>query len=265
MPFHGDTRHALMVAPMSELPPPPPLNLTPPPGYVAYGGTGAVPYGTQPIARISKVLGVLVLILVPVQLLSLLVSVQITSKAQDYLDGNISGDEFEDSYSGGLGQLGGLLVIPVAVLTMIWMFRMAKNLRVLGRTDATFGPGWGIGGWFTPPFVLYVVPWLMMRELWKGSDPESPAGDQYWKGGRVAPIINVWWVLYGLVPLVGAITSAGLSASFKDLDARDRAEQFDKFAAVNVALGLIGIATVVVYWMVVRQLSTRHMKAIGET
>ena len=57
---------------------------------------------------------------------------------------------------------------------MIWMFKMAKNVRALGRQGLRYAPGWAIGGWFVPPCVLYVVPWLMFRELWKASDPEPP-------------------------------------------------------------------------------------------
>ena len=77
-----------------------------------------------------------------------------------------------------LGSLVGLLVIPIAVLTIIWMFRMAGNLRQLGRTGATWAPGWAIGGWFCPPCAIYAIPWLMFRELWRGSRS---------RGGAVRP------------------------------------------------------------------------------
>ena len=219
----------------------------------------------QPIGGISKSLGILMILMVPVQLLALLNSITVTNRAKEFLDGEISESKFEEAYSGNVAQIGGLLVIPVAVLTMIWMFRMAKNLRALGRTDSTFAPGWGIAGWFTPPCVLYVVPWLMFRELWKGSDPESPPGDQHWKGGRVSPLITLWWVMYGLLPLAGFVTAAGLITGFQDIDAQDLAEQYDKYAAINLALGVVGIGTAVVYWMLVRQLSARHMKATRES
>ncbi|MCE9623574.1 MAG: DUF4328 domain-containing protein [Actinomycetia bacterium] len=250
---------------MSDLPPPPPFNLTPPPGYVAYGGPGAVPYGTQPIGGIAKPLGILMMILVPVELLSVINTISTSRSAKDFLNGSISESKFEDASQGSLVQIGGLLVIPVAVLTMIWMFRMAKNLRALGRTGATFAPGWAIGGWFTPPCVIYVVPWLMLKELWKGSDPELTTGDPNWKAGRVSPLITAWWVMYGLLPLVGFATAAGLISGLQDVDNRDLAEQIDKYATINIALGVVGIGTAIVYLMLVRQLSARHMKAIGET
>lgn len=236
----------------------------PPPGYVAYGGPDAVPHGTLPIAGISKAISILMLILVPFQALAVLSTIQISDGARDFLNGSISENEFEDKYTSPLSQIAGLLMIPVAVLTIIWMFRMAKNLRALGRPDATFAPGWAIGGWFTPPCFLFVVPWLMFRELWKGSDPDLQAGAQNWKAGRVSPLVNVWWVLYGLLPLAGLATSVSFFANFQDADAEELADQFDKFAAINIALGVIGIASAIVYFMLVRQLSARHMKATGE-
>ena len=249
---------------MSEFPPPPP-NLSPPPGYVAYGAPGSAPHGTQPIGGIAKPLGILMMILIPVQVLGVISTISISSTAKDYLDGAISEAKFKDTVSGGVTQIGGLLVIPVAVLTMIWMMRMAKNLRALGRTGATFSPGWAIGGWFTPPCAIYVVPWLMLKELWRGSDPEVAATDPSWKTGRVSPLITAWWVMYGLLPLAGFATAAGLIAGLQDVDSRDLAEQFDKYASINIVLGIIGIGTAVVYLMIVRQLSARHMKAIGES
>ena len=250
---------------MSAFPPPPPSNLTPPPGYVAYGGQGSVPYGTQPIGGVAKPLGILMMILIPVQMIGVISTISISNSAKDYLNGAISETKFKDAVSGNVTQIGGLLVLPVAVLTMIWMLRMAKNLRALGRTGATFAPGWAIGGWFTPPCAIYVVPWLMLKELWKGSDPDVATSDPNWKTGRVSPLITAWWVMYGLLPLAGFATAAGLIAGLQDVNTRDLAEQFDKYATINIALGVIGIGTAVVYLMIVRQLSARHMKSIGET
>lgn len=240
--------------------------MAPPPGYIAYGGQGAVTPGAQNIGGLTKALVTLLVILIPLQLLSVFSTINITSKARDFLDGSASEADFKDATQFNLGQLGGLLIIPIAVLTMIWMFRMAGNLRSLGRTGATWARGWAIGGWFVPPCVLYVVPWLMFKELWKGSDPAVAAGDPTWKSGRVSPLITVWWVLYGLVPLLGFVTSAGIISQFKaDNNVESVAEQFDKYATLNIALAIVGIGTTAVYLTLVRQLSTRHMQATRES
>lgn len=251
---------------MTDLPPPPPFNIAPPPGYVAYGGQGAQPYGMQQIGGISRAMSILLYIMVPLQIIGVFATFGTVSKARDFINRRISQSEFEDATKFNLSSLSGLLVIPVAVLTMIWMYRMAGNLRGLGRTGATWSPGWAIGGWFVPPCVIYVVPWLMFKELWRGSDPDTGYGDPGWKQNPVAPIVTIWWVLYGLVPLIGFATSASLVAQFRsgDSNAQTLAEQFDKFAAVNIVLGVVSVGTTVVYIMLVRQLSARHMKATRE-
>ncbi|MDP2289791.1 MAG: DUF4328 domain-containing protein [Actinomycetota bacterium] len=251
---------------MSDLPPPPPPHSIPPPGYVAYGGQGSVAQGTQKIAGLAKALAVLLIIMVPFQVLGIFSTITLTDKARELIDGSITESEFEDATQANLGSLAGLLIIPVAVLTMIWMFRMASNLRALGRRGATWAPGWGIGGWFVPPCVLYVVPWLMFKELWRGSDPDCGYDDPNWKKGPVAPIITIWWVLYGLLPLAGLATSANTISQLTNAgDMETIAEQFDKFATFNIAMAVIGVGTTVVYFVLVRQLSARHMAATRES
>ena len=84
---------------------------------------------------------------------------------------------------------------------MIWLYRIVANHRAIGR-QLTWAPGWAIGGWFLPPFVLYIIPMLMLSESWKATDPEVPPGDDRWRQNSVSPLVYVWWVLYGLVPIV---------------------------------------------------------------
>ena len=95
--------------------------------------------------------------------------------------------------------LTGLVTVAAAVLTMIWMFRVAKNHRTLHR-GGTWGPGWAIGGWFLPP-IIYVIPTLMLREIWKASDPSIPVGGD-WKSRPASPLPLVWLIVYCVPPLI---------------------------------------------------------------
>ena len=249
---------------MSDLPPPPPPpNMQPPPGYVAYGGGPQFRAPFDRVGGIGTALTVLLGNMAPLQLLGVFQQLKITKAARDYLDGQISQSAFEKKVNLGIGSLGGFLVLPVAVLTMILMFKMAKNVRQMGRRT-TFGPGWGIAGWFTPPCVVYAVPWLMFRELWKASDPEP--GDSTWRQAPVPAIINVWWVLYGLVPIIALITSANYVIQFRSgsTEWSDVADKFDQFATINLVLSIISVGTVIVYLMMLRALVARHKTATGE-
>ncbi len=67
----------------------------------------------------------------------------------------------------------GLATIATFIVTTIWMYRLATNVRAF-RRDTTWSPLFAIFGWMLPPIVLYVIPFLMLRELWKASDRDRP-------------------------------------------------------------------------------------------
>jgi Domain of unknown function (DUF4328) len=240
--------------------------MSPPPGYVAYGGPGAYSGQFQGIARLSKALTVLLWIYVPLQLISIFDQLRLSREAEKFLDGEISEDKFRDAVQVNFSSIFGLMIVPIAVLTMIWMYRMASNLRKLGRQGQTWAPGWGIASWFVPPCVVYAVPWLMFKELWRGSDPELGAGgDTSWKRGPVPPLVTVWWVLYGLVPLLGFFSAAGVAGQLRaGMTMRTLAERFQDFGTVNVIFTVVGIGTTLVYLKLVRDLAARHMQATRE-
>jgi hypothetical protein len=239
--------------------------MAPPPGYVSYGGPGsAMPQVFRRVKGLAKAIDVLLIINVPLQAIGIVGLLQIQRKARDFLDGEISRSDFADSTRVNLNSLAGLLVLPIAVLTIIIMYRMAQNLRGLGRPGASWAPGWAIGGWFCPPCAIYAIPWLMFRELWRGSDPGIAPNDLTWKQRPVSPLVNVWWVLYGLVPLVGFATAAGFVSNIRTIDEEQVAQRFADFAVVNIALSVVGIVTTVVYLLMMRQLASRHMQATRE-
>ena len=252
---------------MSDMPPPPPRT-TPP----SFGGYGSPLVATAPLRRIgglARALVVMLTIFVPLSLLNVVGTVQLAGKAKKFVAGEITADSFRDATRLNIGSVAGYLVVPLAVVTMVWMYRMAANVRSLGRPGLRFPSGWAIGGWFVPPGLIYAVPWLMFRELWKASTPGIAPGDDAWRRESVSPLVNAWWVLYGLVPLLGFFTAVGIIAQFRtsgddDAALRDVAEQLDRFVGLNVAIALLGTAAAVVYLLLVRQLSERHMLATGE-
>lgn len=249
---------------MTDLPPPPPP--PPPPGqWSAPPPAAGAPTGTHRIGRISRGLVTLLAIMAPLQALGVVSSFSTVRDARRFLAGEIDEDAFLEASALDGSLIAQLLVIPVAILTMIWMYRMAVNLRSLGRQEPTWSPGWAIGGWFVPPCAIYVIPWLMFTELWRGSDPAVAPYDPSWRRRPVSPIVHVWWILYGLVPLVGIITTASSLTRIGDFgDARAAAESLDQNFRITVVLSIISVVTTVVYLQLVRQLSARHMRCTGE-
>jgi|SRR5690606_8923466 len=207
---------------------------------------------------------VLVAVSALVAVLTVLVGQSFSDEAETYLADGMSNTDFVEEVAPYLllTLLQGAVSIAAAVLVIIWMFRIAKNHRTLRRVG-TWGPGWAIGGWFLPP-LLYIIPTLMFRELWKASDPDVPVGGD-WKSGRTSPLVWVWFVLYSLVPVIllfaqGGDTLGSLGGSEDQL-----AEQLTGSQTSVVIATAVTIAGAVAFVALARALTSRHRRLIGES
>ena len=201
-------------------------------------------------------------------LASALLSANLAGQAQDYLDGRITEDEFLDANA--IAPLGQLLsagpLIAAGVFGVIWMYRIATNSRAMGRTT-TFAPVFAILGWFLPPF-LFILPLLILRELWKASDPNTPPGSEGWRASGENPLLYVWFVVYGLVPAILTAVSLGSifdSALNLDTDTDSIAEVTAATSGAQLLVGgAFSVISAVVWILIVKQLTARHTELTGE-
>jgi hypothetical protein len=201
-------------------------------------------------------------------LASALLSAWLAAKARDFLDGRISENEFTDANAiAPLGQvLSAVPLVAAGVFGVIWMYRIATNVRAVGRAT-TFAPVFAIVGWILPPF-LFVLPLLVLRELWKASDPKTPPGAEGWRTSGENPLLYLWFVLYGVIPAI--LTAISLGSLFDaalnlDTDAQSVAEVTASTGGAEVVLGgLVGVAAAVVWILFVKQLTARHVELTGE-
>lgn len=183
--------------------------------------------------------------------------------AERFLNGEIRESEFVSAVTpyALVTFVQSIAVFATVVLVMLWMYRLAANLRKLDRTG-TWGPGWAIGGWFLPP-MLYIIPLLMFRDLWHGSDPDVPVGAT-WRSGKLPSLLIAWFVLYSIGPLILLIgfrdqTLTSLGGAEEEL-ARHIAGSSTS-AWLSAAVGVAGAAAFV-GWC--RVLTTRHRRLTGE-
>ena len=133
----------------------------------------------------------------------------------------------------------GLATIATFVVTIIWMYRIATNVRAFQR-QTTWSPLFAIFGWMLPPFVLYVIPFLMLRELWKASDGTDPDDPESWRSNKDTPLVWAWFVLYGIAPVVllgfsvGSFLDGGLASSGS---LESLAKSLDDFGAISLVSG----------------------------
>ena len=254
---------------MSDLPPPPPPNMGPPPGYVAYGGHGAVQGTFQRIGGLTKWLVGLLIAAFVVQVVSLLVQFTLRDSATDFINNSISSADFDDKLSLYLGVvlIAGIASIAQIVLLIIWTFRMAKNSQVLGRQPQSFGPGATIAVNILGGCTLGVLNYFMWRELWKASDPETAPGDPSWKSRAVTPLISIYLGLtlatiaagisLGIAGAVGPVRTSGSTT--------DLAENISDRIGYIALSGILTLAAAGVFIVFVRQLAARHMEATRES
>jgi hypothetical protein len=226
------------------------------------------------VRGLATAIVVLTVIIAAATLLSTVLSATVSGDAEDYLAGRISESDFEDALAplSTVQLLTGVATLATGVLTMIWMYRVASNVRALGRRT-TWHPLFAVFGWFLPPLVLYVIPFLMLRELWKASDPEryevdagSPADERHWRRSGENAALWVWFVMFGLAPLLLVVVQVNTLATegIPDSDLESVADSLDDFGAVSVAAALLNIVAAVAWVLVVRQLTDRHAELTAE-
>lgn len=247
----------------SSFPPAPPVSIAPPPGYAGYQGPDFRQGGLGRLGGLAKAIVILLVVVAIGQAIALATSSSVRDGARIYLD-NGDDDAFNEKLvANGLGSLlGGLATVAVIVCSIIWLRRLVQNHQALGRL-VTWTPGWAIAGWFLPPF-LFVIPLLLLRESWKASNPQEPAGSTTWKNGEEGPLPWVWFLTYSVAPLVLAILgSRQLFASF-DRDLENIANNIVDNFGLTVLSGVVSILGTISWGLLVWALTKRHTQLTGE-
>ncbi len=184
----------------------------------------------------------LVIVVTEIQMLGVLDHpLETRSEALDFVDLNNRLDDLDDAFLA--------LALITGVVFITWMWRAAKNNEALGRERARFGPGWAIGGWLIP-IANFVIPVLMMQDLWRGSNSTIPRGDTRWKIGDRSALIGWWWGL--------AIASRFLNAVGNGVGDSPVLDDVRSGVSVQVVGNAMSIAAAVLAILVVHQLSRRQ-------
>ena len=241
--------------------------MSPPPGYVAYGGPGSYGGTFQRIGGLTKALVALSIVGIVTSALSLVIQLTLRGNAVDFREGTTTIKEFADKLGPYLfvSAVTGFVGLATIVVQIIWAFRMSKNLQVLGRQSPTFSPGATIAINILGGCTLGILPYFMWRELWKGSDPESPAGDPGWKQRPIGAVVHAWLVASLLTVVVAGGLGIGNAVTriSRNSDATI-AKQLDSRIGLVGAAGVLSLASAIIFLMLIRQLSSRHMRSTRE-
>jgi Domain of unknown function (DUF4328) len=242
--------------------------MSPPPGYVAYGGPGAYGGTFRPIRGLTKALVILTIVAIAASALGLIAQLALRNKALDFREDSMTLSEFHDKLGPYIAAsaIAGLVGLAALIVQIIWAFRIAKNMEVLGRQGRTFSPGATIAINILGGCTLGILPYFMWRELWKGSDPESPSGDPNWKQRPVGPIVQIWIAANLLTVLVagGLGVSNALTRVNSNSDATI-AKQLDNQLGLVIAAGALSMLTSLIFLALIRRLAARHVQATRES
>lgn len=99
------------------------------------------------------------------------------------------------------------LYLVSTILFIGWFRRAYFNLHLVNPDYPTMSEGWAAGAWFVP-FINFVRPLVIMRELWLGVQervrPET--GWQY-----PSAVLNGWWALW----IISSVTNQVASRMYK--------------------------------------------------
>lgn len=235
---------------------------------MAYDGTPTPTSGWRRIGGLATAIVVSTIVAGVGGLIAAFVSASASTDAEAFLAGSMSEAEFEDALApvNSLQLLVTMATLTTAVLTIIWMYRISKNVRASGRST-TWHPAFAIFGWFLPPGVLYVIPFLVLRELWKASDPDTKDAGDGWRRSADNPILWLWFALFGLVTAVLFAVQLG-SGDMDSIAAPDTTSVAEGLADMGGLAWLSPLVTLAAAgaWVVfVRQLTARHRRLTNET
>lgn len=160
-----------------------------------------------------------------------------------------------------LAIVAALALLVAGVLTIIWTYRVRKNLDAFPGVDPGMAAGWSIGGWLIPIANL-VIPYRVVGSIARSSlnRADTPG------------VVTVWWSAWVAFAVGDRIASRLDDWAFDALpdvlaDAADYQQyvdyypaSFGRYALVMIPMALAAVA----FAMVVRTISTAQQARIEQ-
>jgi len=251
-----------------QIPSPPPP--APPPGYYAEGAAQPQPGGAPsaayaPPARWRSLRGLTTALtwLFSVHIvLTVVLIIGVFNHLRVLGDKEVGGLVFDtkavndaNALPAAMILLSGLVGLATFVLLIIWLYRAAQNNEALGRQNPRLGPGWAIGGWFIP-IAWWVIPFIILDDVWRGSDPAIARGDPNWRRSGTMREIWAWLVTAVIFTIPSAIAS-----STGDVRA-DEPEKVRRDDILRIIGALGAIAAAVLAILVTRRIAARQEECL---
>lgn len=99
--------------------------------------------------------------------------------------------EAHDARQQLLGSIEIPTTIAAAILFLVWVYRVSRNVWALEVNGMNYTPGWSVG-WFLVPLAGLFIPYFVMREIWQASSRGSSANERL---APASPVLGAWWLV----------------------------------------------------------------------
>lgn len=151
---------------------------------------------------------------------------------------------------GGLYLLEVAVRLTTAILFLIWIHRVYKNLRSLDARNLEFSPGWAVG-WFFIPIANLFVPYRVVKEIWVKSDPGIDKPVETWQRNDTPALLPLWWGFWIVSTFAGRIAD-------NLLDKAETPEQLFLYTKFEIVASALTIGAAVCAILVVRGIDRRQ-------
>lgn len=242
----------------------PQMPYAPPPPAMAWGPGYPPPSPPQPLAGLAMATNILLGIGALVAAYSAYAFLHRASVLGDIQDGDfrafLDADSADDPVKAAM-VLSVLSGLAIAVLYMIWSHRARTNIEAWQGPRPQLSKGWAIGAWFIPLANL-VMPSLVAKDTWKGSDPHV--------GGRPAGqgLLWSWWGTF-----VGSWVLFVVGTGTRDSadDVTDHEVTLDEYLSsaktadsLSGVASLLRIAAAILAIVVVQRITTMQAQRMGQ-
>ncbi len=205
-------------------------------------------YVYQSPFKISRVVIGLLVVVMLIDVVAVWSGTQQTNLIQRLEDNDqsVTYQELEDNdnrqNSIGLLQSGAILITGIAFMS--WMTRCYENIIAFRAAGLKYSPRWAWGGWIVP-FLNFVRPLQVIKEIWKASDPATDVSqDAEWQHTPIPSLITAWWLIW----IGGSLLGYYLNLSFNSAQTIEQfvdASRLSTFLViVNISAGMLAISVV---------------------
>ncbi len=181
--------------------------------------------------------------------------------------------ESSDNAYGAVGAFQLIVAAAIAIVFLVWFFRVYANLAALGARQLRHGPGWAVGAWLVP-VVNLARPLEMVSDAWRASNPKAP-GDQgaTWREANVPRFLGVWWGLLLGTTLLARLASwkGAADAALPQLQAAARSAALPTVldevshgqrnaVAIGIAADIFAVVLVLATVVLVQALTERQLR-----